>query len=88
MTPAGIEPAAFRFVAQQLNHSATAVSIHFMSQRLFVFFKCEKMKGNGQGLWYMLERREAPIGFMARNLKEKGHVEDLGICGRIILKWI
>jgi len=25
MTPAGIEPATFRFVAQQLNHCATAV---------------------------------------------------------------
>ena len=26
MTPAGIEPATFRFVAQHLNHCATAVS--------------------------------------------------------------
>ena len=25
MTPAGIEPATFRFVAQRLNHCATAV---------------------------------------------------------------
>jgi len=25
LTPAGIEPATFRFVAQHLNHSATAV---------------------------------------------------------------
>jgi len=25
LTPAGIEPATFRFVAQQLNHCATAV---------------------------------------------------------------
>ena len=28
MTPAGIEPATFRFVAQHLNHCATAVPIH------------------------------------------------------------
>jgi len=27
MTPAGIEPATFRFVEQHLNHCATAVSI-------------------------------------------------------------
>jgi len=27
MTPAGIEPATFRFVAQHLNHCATAVPI-------------------------------------------------------------
>ena len=26
MTPAGIEPATFRFVGQRLNHCATAVS--------------------------------------------------------------
>ena len=28
MTPAGIEPATFRFVAQHLNHCATAVPVH------------------------------------------------------------
>ena len=28
MTPAGIEPATFRFVAQQLNHCATAVRLN------------------------------------------------------------
>ena len=27
MTPAGIEPATFRFVAQHLNHCATAVPV-------------------------------------------------------------
>jgi len=27
LTPAGIEPAAFRFVAQHLNHSVTAVYV-------------------------------------------------------------
>ena len=27
MTPAGIEPATFRFVAQHLNHCATAVEL-------------------------------------------------------------
>ena len=28
MTPAGVEPATFRFVAQRLNHCATAVPFH------------------------------------------------------------
>jgi hypothetical protein len=28
MTPSGIEPATFRFVAQYLNHCATAVPLH------------------------------------------------------------
>ena len=27
LTPAGIEPATFRFVAQHINHCATAVSV-------------------------------------------------------------
>jgi len=31
MTPAGIEPATFRFVAQRLNHYATAVPLHTVS---------------------------------------------------------
>jgi len=30
LTPSGFELAAFRFVAQQLNHCATAVPCHFM----------------------------------------------------------
>ena len=30
MTPAGIEPATFRFVAQHLNHCATAVPIQWV----------------------------------------------------------
>jgi len=34
MTPAGIEPATFRFVAQHLNHCATAV--HRNSSKLAV----------------------------------------------------
>jgi len=38
-----------------------------------------------QGRWAGHVER---TGFLARNLKEKGHVEDLGIYGRIILKWI
>ena len=30
MTPAGIEPASFRFVAQHLNHCATAVPLRYV----------------------------------------------------------
>jgi len=32
--------------------------------------------------------REMYAGFLWRNLKERGHFGDLGIDGRIILKWI
>jgi len=32
LTPAGIEPATFRFVAQRLNHYATAVPRRYLLQ--------------------------------------------------------
>ena len=32
MTPSGIEPATFQFVAQRLNHCTTAVPFHFIIQ--------------------------------------------------------
>ena len=34
MTQAGIEPATFRFVAQHLNHCATAVPINQLNAQL------------------------------------------------------
>jgi len=33
-------------------------------------------------------RGERHTGFWWGNLKERGHVEDLGVDGRIILQWI
>ena len=36
MTPAGIEPATLRFVAQHLNHCATAVHHHQVVQFLII----------------------------------------------------
>jgi len=39
LTPAGIEPATFRFVAQHLNHCATAVPvIMYIFSLLFIYF--------------------------------------------------
>ena len=37
MTPAGIEPATFRFVAQHLNHCATAVPLFPLYLTKFFF---------------------------------------------------
>jgi hypothetical protein len=34
MTPSGIEPATFRFVAQYLNHRATAITNHLTLKTL------------------------------------------------------
>jgi len=33
LTPAGIEPAAFRFVAQRLNHCATVVAVLYTASK-------------------------------------------------------
>ena len=60
MTPSGIEPATFRFVAQYLNHCATAVvtwkivsfinllsEIKLMHRRLFYFHDATVPSGPG-----------------------------------------
>jgi len=36
LTPAGIKPATYRFVAQHPNHCATAVPVHQMDLGLFI----------------------------------------------------
>ena len=41
LTPAGIEPATFRFVTQYLNHCATAVPVHDV---LELFSRSAKMR--------------------------------------------
>jgi len=38
MTPAGIEPATFRFVAQHLNHCTTAVPIYIMLYYIIILY--------------------------------------------------
>ena len=35
LTPAGIEPATFRFVAEHLNDRATAVPLRYLVSRIF-----------------------------------------------------
>jgi hypothetical protein len=42
MTPPGIETATFRFVAQHLNHCATAVPTFLCTGNLFVFELLER----------------------------------------------
>ena len=38
MTPAGIEPVTFRFVAQHLNHCAVTVTLIYVVMHLFFGF--------------------------------------------------
>jgi len=47
MTPAGIEPATFRFVAQHLNHCASTVLISLMYELKNVKVFTRKFVGSG-----------------------------------------
>jgi len=39
-------------------------------------------------MWHIWERGKVHTGFWWGDLREKDHLEDLGIGGRVILKWI
>jgi len=41
-----------------------------------------------QGMWHVWETAQVNRGFWWGRLREKGHLADLGVVGRIILKWI
>jgi len=49
LTPSGIQPATFRFVAQHLNHCATAVPTHCIVL-LFIHFCDLKMAHSGRNM--------------------------------------
>ena len=39
-------------------------------------------------MWHIWETGEVHTGFWCGNLRERGHLIDLGMGGRVILKWI
>ena len=43
ITPSGIELAAFRFVAQHLNHCATAVPLNFLVNVILIYWCCSQI---------------------------------------------
>jgi hypothetical protein len=47
-----------------------------------------KKNGKGGEMWRVWKRGEVSTGFWWINLEERDHVEDLGLAGSIILKWI
>ena len=59
MTPAGIEPATFRFVAQHLNHCATAVP-HVYNVDFYIPFR-RSSKRQKTKLFFILFRRPVTL---------------------------
>jgi hypothetical protein len=45
-------------------------------------------KTDGQDMWHIWGRGEVHTGLSLGNLREGDHLEDPGVDGRIILKWI
>jgi hypothetical protein len=48
MTPAGIEPATFRFVAQYVNHCATALPHIYIYICVYIMYVCMYMDVSGE----------------------------------------
>ena len=74
MTPAGIEPATFQFVAQHLKHCAAAVPCSWQVGCLYADIQFYISAGDTR-LWW-------------GGLRERACLEDLVVDGRIILQWI
>jgi hypothetical protein len=58
----------------------------YSSTNIVRVIKSRRMRWAGHVAW--MERGEACTGFCWGNLREKDHWGDLGIDGRIILRWI
>ena len=78
VTPAGIEPATFRFVAQHLNHCATAVLIPGATQMPFV---CCRSDSDEQPMWPSWMYRSADKSLALSGWKQANvHVVDVQEC--------
>jgi len=62
MTPAGIEPATFRLVAQHLNHCATAVPLHIWRENIIskIFLLISFLIFNLVVTWYLILPHKNP----------------------------
>jgi len=47
-----------------------------------------KEEGNGQGMWHVWETGEVQYKVLVGRAEGKKSLEDLGVDGRMILKWI
>ena len=84
LTPAGIEPATYRYVAEHLKHCATAVPTLYNEQFRKLYCNLNwGLETKKTSLCGELERIEelrcVMQNFTVRN-REKSHLEDLRIC--------
>ena len=68
MTLAGIKPATFRFVAQHLNHCATAVPNMYLNHALFSKFSVLYPRISSKHLSYF------DVSIFVMHLPEEGHI--------------
>ena len=74
--PSGIEPATFRFVAQRLNHCATAVPLRFKEERHILY--AMKLRMATSFIGHILRRN-----FQLKHVTEKeGRIEVTGRRGK------
>jgi len=87
MTPSGIEPGTFRFVAQHLNHCATAVP---PSPFILIakYYSSDHIEDDGMDGTFGTYGggRGMCTGICLGNLRERGNLQHLGVDGRNILE--
>jgi len=54
----------------------------YCSQNIIQLVKSRGL--NGSAMWHLWGKREVYTGFRCGNLRERNHLEDLGVDGRII----
>ena len=54
MTPAGVEAATFRFVAQHLNHCATAEFLSYLSHFFLEWEMLQRSSRENQNIYFVL----------------------------------
>jgi hypothetical protein len=77
----------FQTLAKQRNEDNYIMRSSIMctpTPNIILVIKSRRMRWSG----HVAHMGEVHTGFSCRNLGERDHLEDLGIDGRIILKWI